>query len=492
MVKLPVSAAFHTPLVGHAQKPFSKAIREVKFNKAKIPVYANATAKAYPSSAKAIQKQLETHILNSVRFREEVENIHRDGGRIFIEFGPKNVLTKLVENILSGKDFFAIALNENPKKDSDSLFREAMVKLCVLGLPLEVLDPYSLPAKELPEKKSALSVRLNGTNYVSDATRNDFEIALNDGFKVKHAVTSGSNSESNSNNGNSPDSLREGAEKINSVEINEVNSLSAQEKTVKDQTSTMEYTEENTQQKIPLQNSKDPNHTVNLGNGLSGFFQQQNETLQVHRQYLEQQSEYSRTVFKLMQQQIELASQGTSIPPEVDRQMQLFHAHQSETLRVHEQYLNQQSEQTQSALSIAGHQLGDSSPLSVQTSSSATLLQQVKPPVPIEPVKETLVPVVVQTPVVEPTAAESVSSAVPDNEIIRETAVPEPISPSATALGDSAGSLMQIMMAVVSEKTGYPQEMLELGMDIESDLGIDSIKRVEILGAVQDRAPELD
>ena len=47
-------------------------------------------------------------------------------------------------------------------------------------------------------------------------------------------------------------------------------------------------------------------------------------------------------------------------------------------------------------------------------------------------------------------------------------------------------------MAVVSEKTGYPQEMLELGMDIESDLVIDSIKRVEILGSVQDRAPELN
>ncbi len=87
------------------------------------------------------------------------------------------MLTKLVENILSGKDFSAIALNENPKKDSDSLFREAMVKLCVLGLPLQIFDPYSLPAKELPEKKSALSVRLSGTNYVSDATRNDFENA---------------------------------------------------------------------------------------------------------------------------------------------------------------------------------------------------------------------------------------------------------------------------------------------------------------------------
>ncbi len=493
VVKLPVSAAFHTPLVGHAQKPFSKAIREVKFNKAKIPVYSNATAKAYPSSAKAIQKQLETHILNTVRFREEVENIHRDGGRIFIEFGPKNVLTKLVENILSGKDFSAIALNENPKKDSDILFREAMVKLCVLGLPLEVLDPYSLPAKELPENKSALSVRLSGTNYVSDATRNDFENALNDGFKVENAITLDSSSESNSNKVNSPDSLSEGAEKIHSVEINEVNSIPApEEKTVKDQTSTMEYPEENMQQKTPLQNSKDPKHTANPGNSLSGFFQQQNETLQVHRQYLEQQSEYSRTVYKLMQQQIELASQGSSIPPEVDRQMQLFHAHQSETLRVHEQYLNQQSEQTQSALSIAGHQFGDSSQLSAQTSSSTTLLQPVQPPVPIEPVKESPAPVVVQTPVVEPTAAELVHSPVPETKIVTKTAVLEPISPSSIASDDSAGSVMQIMMAVVSEKTGYPQEMLELGMDIESDLGIDSIKRVEILGAVQDRAPELD
>ena len=47
-------------------------------------------------------------------------------------------------------------------------------------------------------------------------------------------------------------------------------------------------------------------------------------------------------------------------------------------------------------------------------------------------------------------------------------------------------------MDVVSEKTGYPKEMLELGMDIESDLGIDSIKRVEILGSLQDRVPEID
>jgi acyl carrier protein len=44
---------------------------------------------------------------------------------------------------------------------------------------------------------------------------------------------------------------------------------------------------------------------------------------------------------------------------------------------------------------------------------------------------------------------------------------------------------------VVSEKTGYPAEMLELGMDMEADLGIDSIKRVEIFGALTSQYPSM-
>ncbi|HAF89626.1 MAG TPA: hypothetical protein DCG23_07630, partial [Deltaproteobacteria bacterium] len=133
------------------------------------------------------------------------------------------------------------------------------------------------------------------------------------------------------------------------VEINELNTIPVtKENTVNDQASSIKYVEENMQKKAPLQNSGNAHNTPNQVNDLSGFFQQQNETLQVHRQYLDHQSEYSKAVYKLMQQQIELASLGTSIPPEIDKQMQLFHANQSETLRVHEHYLNQQSEQTQS------------------------------------------------------------------------------------------------------------------------------------------------
>ncbi|NJL32937.1 MAG: hypothetical protein HC893_02645, partial [Chloroflexaceae bacterium] len=45
------------------------------------------------------------------------------------------------------------------------------------------------------------------------------------------------------------------------------------------------------------------------------------------------------------------------------------------------------------------------------------------------------------------------------------------------------------LLAVVSDKTGYPVEMLDHAMDLEADLGIDSIKRVEILGTLQEQFP---
>ncbi len=483
IVKLPVSAAFHTPLVGHAQKPFAKAIRSVKFNKPQIPVYSNATAKAYPATAKTIQKQLESHILNSVRFREEIGNIHQDGGRIFIEFGPKNVLTKLVDNILSGEKYTAVALNENPKKDSDRLLREAMVKLCVMGFPLQKFDPFALPSQEAPITKSAMNVRLNGTNYVSEKTRQEFENTLNDGFQVSSPAASISNSgsvpsPSTSTGTSSPVSGTSGLQTATGNQQLFDASLKLKNEPAKQRPANISTM---SNQQPPSQQSPAPTKPLEtMEKSMSGFYQHQNETLQVHRQYLDQQAEYARTVYQLMQQRIELALQGAAYPPEVDQQMLMFHTHQSETLRVHEQYLNQQSEQTQSALKITELQLGgpgqqfSAAPV-VSAPIPAAISTQVQP-----------VPLPAATAAV-PVPAPVVSAPIPAAISAQVQPVPLPAATSAV----STEEVTVAMMAIVSEKTGYPQEMLELGMDLESDLGIDSIKRVEILGAVQDKIPAL-
>src|SRR5208283_823113 len=63
-----------------------------------------------------------------------------------------------------------------------------------------------------------------------------------------------------------------------------------------------------------------------------------------------------------------------------------------------------------------------------------------------------------------------------------------PVAAAATPAPTVA--LAEVLLQVVAEKTGYPVEMLELDMQLDDDLGIDSIKRVEILSALQDRLPE--
>ena len=45
-------------------------------------------------------------------------------------------------------------------------------------------------------------------------------------------------------------------------------------------------------------------------------------------------------------------------------------------------------------------------------------------------------------------------------------------------------TLLARLLDLVSERTGYPKEALSIDLDLEADLGVDSIKRVEMLGAL--------
>ena len=66
----------------------------------------------------------------------------------------------------------------------------------------------------------------------------------------------------------------------------------------------------------------------------------------------------------------------------------------------------------------------------------------------------------------------------------RRVAEPEPTAPAEPVSLD-------LLLSVVADKTGYPADMLNGGMDLETDLGIDSIKKVEIFAAVRQRAEGL-
>merc|ERR1712166_560914 len=58
---------------------------------------------------------------------------------------------------------------------------------------------------------------------------------------------------------------------------------------------------------------------------------------------------------------------------------------------------------------------------------------------------------------------------------------------SASSSGADAAMATKVVMEVLASKTGYDTEMIEDDMELETELGIDSIKRVEILSEVQSR-----
>ncbi len=139
---LPVAAAFHTPLVGHASAPFAQAVAAADFRPARIPIYSNTTGQPYPADAQAAKDMLAQHILHPVLFTAQIENLYAAGGRIFVEIGPRRVVAGLVDDILGDRSHVTVALNPSRQTCSDRQLREAAVQLQVAGAALGDIDPY--------------------------------------------------------------------------------------------------------------------------------------------------------------------------------------------------------------------------------------------------------------------------------------------------------------------------------------------------------------
>ncbi len=460
VVPLQVSAAFHTPLVGHAQKPFAKALKALAFQKPARKVYSNSTGKQHADDPDAIRSVMVDHILNPVLFRDEIEAIYAAGGTIFVECGPKSVLTNLVDNILADRPHVSVALNGSAKKDSDRQLREAAVRLKVIGLPLADIDPFELPHKTAaPKKKSAITVTLNGGYYLSDKTRKGWQDALNDGWKVSQAAAP------------EPVVVERVVEKI-VPQVVQGPALQA------------------------AAPAADGSALSALEKLLAQFQAHQSESLHIHEQYLNNDAEYAKIFSQLTQAELGVVSSspnstGIQALESLERSMMRFHDHQSETLKVHEQYLQSQEEFSRSFVGLVQQQLG-----SLQTSPSAAPAA-VRPvqaaPAPVIPTAAPVVPASVVAAVQpEPVKAQTIAQA-PSNGS-NGAAHPEPKQPEKAVPAQpvaAAVDFVDTLLKVVSEKTGYPQEMLDLNMDMEADLGIDSIKRVEILGAIQQILPGL-
>jgi [acyl-carrier-protein] S-malonyltransferase len=105
--ELVVSGAFHSPLMESAREKLMAKLDTTNFYDAKIPVYANVTAKPVQSKDE-IKDLLNQQLTKPVRWEETIQNMINDGADEFFEIGPGKVLQGLVKRINPDVKVFGI------------------------------------------------------------------------------------------------------------------------------------------------------------------------------------------------------------------------------------------------------------------------------------------------------------------------------------------------------------------------------------------------
>ncbi|MBR58675.1 MAG: hypothetical protein CMH54_11735 [Myxococcales bacterium] len=157
-IPLPVSHAFHSPIVEPATRPLRALLGKLDVSKPNFPIYSDVTAEEYPTGDGAedtIRDLLGKQVAASVNWIGIVQNMKRDGYDTFVEVGPKSALSRLILDTL-GKNVLAVSTN-HPKQGDLASFRNALVSLYAAGLGAPSVA-QAIEAQASPGKASSATV----------------------------------------------------------------------------------------------------------------------------------------------------------------------------------------------------------------------------------------------------------------------------------------------------------------------------------------------
>ena len=449
--RLTVAAAFHSPLVADASAPLLAALSGITITTGSLPVYANSTAAEYPVEPVGAAALIAGQLARPVEFVAEIEAMYSAGVRTFVEIGPGGRLSGLVSAILAGRPHTAVAVDASGGRRSGITdLARCLAQLAVLGydILLNGWDEGYIPTPQTTAKKPALIINLSGANYVKSKTKRP-------ATPPRPAVTAAvPMSTFSSAAAASPPSAPVTVQPAISCDV---------------LAESLKVTRE----------------------GMSALARIQDETAQLHRRFLEGQDTAAKTIQMLLEQQQRILQGGASpspivypvtstapvapvVTPAVKPAVPAAPATRPVSDHVAETLLAVVSEKTGYPVEMLEMEMGLDSDLGIDSIKRVEILSALQERLP-------------GSPVIGP---EHLGTLHTLGEIARHLGGALPALPAVTVINSANLRLIdETLLAVVSEKTGYPVEMLEMEMGLDSDLGIDSIKRVEILSALQERLP---
>ncbi len=424
--RLPVAGAFHTPLVKHAADLFAEAVGAVGVLPPATPVLTGSPDSSYGHDPAANCRTLSEHMLRPVDFAGRVRELHADGFGVFVEFGPGQVLSRLVSRIVRDPGVETIATDGGANTDGAATLTYAAVRLAVLGLEIGDINRYQAPAPAPRAAASPVARLLEGPSFAVEACRPSYESALNRAYQCTPAV-------------------------------------------------------------LPTQ--EPPATADTAASELDAWTGAATEQLGLHAQYLEGQLHTARTLTDLVANDA-----GQEPHPALLAQVEAVKEHSLALSRAHIHAQDVMLELvrlgrggdapvtarpggtgTDDAAHSTGGDADGREPLAAPADHLVSLPRQSSPRL---------------TETARDVEADGPGRATrPDAESSQTT---DPDRPSELALATvDAVQAERILRELVAEKTGYTVEMVAPDLDIQTDLGIDSLKQVEIASEAWRRYPFL-
>jgi len=136
-MKLALDRPFNTPMCESLVPAIRKFVSGWMKHEPLCDVYSCATAERLPSRVRAAREDTAVRWAKPVRFEETIRQMYADGYRVFLEVGPRGLMTAAVSDTLRGEDHAAIALNSIHRTGMLQL-RHAVGQLMALGARMDI------------------------------------------------------------------------------------------------------------------------------------------------------------------------------------------------------------------------------------------------------------------------------------------------------------------------------------------------------------------
>ena len=555
---LNVAAAFHSAFVADASGAFLEALKHAEIHAPTLPVYADSTTDLYPEDLDRIRELLAGQLANPVDFIGIIENMYASGVRTFFEVGPSSQMNGLIKAILEGKEVEILSVDTSGgKRSGETDLSRVLSQLAALGYSVKITawDEHAPMLEEdaAAPKKRAMAVPISGANYFKPKPSKP---PLTRQIVAMPDNGSGTQSPQTTFNklsvGSPPAAASQiktsgasGSQQQRHVQTKTISqahqSFSPSPASASQATPQISPQQQAAAATPPAASSIATTASLDLSEALRMTqenlrtlqqFQQQSADL--HRQFLEGQEATRQTFDRLFSQQQNLlfgtfltqpapqvASQAEAqtVPPSHQPVISASQTEQpsqpitsaappasqhhpatsepaliapmriseptmttpaSDTSQVENALLNVVSEKTGYPIDMLDLEMGLDADLGIDSIKRVEILSALQE----------------QLPGIPEIRADQIGKLQTLRQIIELLGAGRPTPSAATAIPEPAatpsvdsGQVEKVLLDVVAEKTGYPQEMLDLDMGLDADLGIDSIKRVEILSALQRQLP---